>query len=312
MSIAAVAACLKSSMEDKFYSKATGKLRQSSHSSYTNKPYPKRDQSSVYSLENEEDDCAQHPVGQLSVSQKKYIEIFMNSISLRNDIQVDSNLRAIHTIGSWKSEDFKTTVVCTMIQPHITTVTVSLYGITYDIAQKYSEEYSSLGYFEKPTIVKTTRYCQVMGKYASLFVDRLIKDNKIQESRTTWTIIVLGLTQPIFHVINENTAYECKLTHASCKVIFDYLPKSATISFPTTGGQNVAFRSSELRAGNGTGPAITVHTAGTVQYQGKPDSIGIVVSAFRDCIDTVINSQGSMKFLRSLAVLRSIQTDDNK
>jgi len=251
-------------------------------------------------------------VGQLSPSQKKYIEIFMNSISLRDDIQIDSNLRAIHTIGSWKSEDFKTTIVWTMIQPHITTVTVSLYGITSDIAEKYSEEYSSLGYFEKPTIIKTTRYCQVMGRYAALFVDRLIKDSKIKESRSTWSIIVLGLTQPIFHVMNENIAYECKLTHASCKVISEYLPKSATISFPTTGGQNIAFRSSELRAGNGTGPAITVHTAGTVQYQGKPDSLGIVVSAFRDCIDTVIKSPGSMKFLRSLAILRKIQIDDIK
>lgn len=299
-------------MESKFYSKATGKLRQSSHSSYSNKPYPKRDQSSVYSLENEEDDCAQHPVGQLSISQKRYIEIFMNSISLRDDIQIDSQLRAIHTIGSWKSEDLETTVVCTMIQPNITTVTASLYGITYEVAQKYSEEYSSLGYFEKPTIVKTTRYCQVLGKYAALFVDRLIKDGRIKESRTTWTIIVLGLTQPIFHVMNSNIAYECKLTHASCKVISEYLPQSTTMSFPTSGGQNFAFRSSELRAGNGTGPAITVHTAGTIQYQGKPDSIGMVTSAFRDCIDTVIASQGSMKFLRSLAVLRKIQTDDVK
>lgn len=306
MHVAANAADAKANMEHHFYSKATGKLRKSSHNAYSTKHHSKKDETSVYSLENDDEDYSQYPTGTLSSTQYKFIKIFIEAITSRQNVDIDSNVRGIHWIGCWKSSDKSITVSCSLIQPHITTVSVGLSGMSHSNAEMHARAHFSIDNLELPSIVKTTKYCQLMGKFAAPCADVLVNKGLISKQKTSWNMVVLSLTQPIFCVIYEDTAYECKLTHASCKVIAECLPESTTISFPTTGGHNVAFRSSLLRAGGGTGPSITVHAAGTIQYQGKPESIGIVTAAFKECIDVAMSSGNTMKFLRSLGIIRKI------
>jgi hypothetical protein len=291
-------------MEEHFYSRSTGKLKTTSHNSYTAKSQTKKEASSVYSLENEEEDCSQYPTGELSTTQIEYIQAFVDGISLQNAQKIDPATRAIHWIGSWRMTQSDITVSCSILQPHITLASIGLSQMYAINANRYATEYSILNNGDSPKVVKTVKYCQVMGRHAIPFVDMLIESKKIARSTVSWNNVVLSLTQPIFCVVSDNVVYECKLTHTSCKVMSKTLPESASVSIPTSGAHNYTFRCSELRGGEGTGPSITVHTSGIIQFQGKPHSIRLVASSFRDCIDATMSSNNSILFLRSLVVLR--------
>jgi hypothetical protein len=293
-------------MEQEFYSRSTGKLKSTSHNSYNVRPQTKKDASSVYSLEREEDDSSQYPTGRLSSTQVHYVQNFVDGMSLWNSEPVDPLTRAIHWIGSWRMTQEDITVSCSILQPHITSASIGLSGVYSIDANRYATEYSLDNDGDCPTILKTVKYCQVMGKHAIPFVDMIIEKGYVSKDKVSWNNVVLSLTQPIFCVVSKDIAYECKLSHESCIVMSKVLPPSATISFPITGAHNYTFRCSELRGGGGTGSSITVHTSGIVQFQGKPQTIKLVTSSFRDCIDTAMSSSSSMAFLRSLVVLRKV------
>lgn len=293
-------------MEQEFYSRSTGKLKNASHRSYSVRPQSKRETSSVYSVENEEDDSSQYPTGELSATQIEYIQAFVDGMSHKPSVKVDPTTRAIHWVGSWRIPEEDITVSCTILQPHITLASIGLSGMYAVTANKYTNDYAAMNNGDHPKVLKTVKYCQVMGKHSIPFVDMLIDKSYISKSSVSWNNVVLSLTQPIFCVISKGMAYECKLSHGSCKVMSKSLPPSATISFPTSGAHNYTFRCSELRGGGGTGPSITVHTSGIIQFQGKPQAIRLVVSSFKDCIDATMSSTNSMMFLRSLVVLRKI------
>jgi hypothetical protein len=301
---AAAAAQIKWTMEEHFYSRSTGKLKSTSHNSYTVRSQIRKEASSVYSLENEEEDCSQYPTGELSTTQIEYIQAFVDGISLHSSEKIDSTTRAIHWVGSWRMPQSEITVSCSILQPHITLASIGLSQMYAVNANRYATEYSTLNDGDSPKILKTVKYCQVMGKHAIPFVDMLIESKRILRQNVSWNNVVLSLTQPIFCVASDNVVYECKLTHTSCRVMSRTLPESASISVPTSGAHNYTFRCSQLRGGEGTGPSITVHTSGIIQFQGKPHSIKLVTSSFRDCINATMVSNNSMAFLRSLAVLR--------
>jgi len=78
------------------------------------------------------------------------------------------------------------------------------------------------------------------------------------------------------------------------------------ISHATSTGHNFTFRSSSLRGGGGTGPSITIHVSGTMQYNGSPLCIKEVTGVFKRCLDETMNSSSAMRFLRSLCIIREI------
>jgi len=293
-------------MEKEFYSRSTGKLKATSYRSYSTRTQSKRDASSVYSLEDEEEDYSQYPTKELSPTQAYYLQEFMEGICSRPLEDIDHTTRAIHWVGLWRMRGQEITVSCSTLQPHITLTSVGLSGMHFVTADKHVAEYVAEHDGGGPRVVKTAKYCQVMGKHAIPFVDELIKKGHIRKERVSWNNVVLSLTQPIFCVASEDILYECKLTHTSCKIMGKTLPSSATISPPTSSGHNYTFRCSQLRGGGGTGPSITVHTSGIIQFQGKPHAIRLVVSSFRECIDATMASTNSMAFLRSLVVLRKV------
>ena len=293
-------------MEQEFYSRSTGKLKNASHNSYSVKSQTKKDNSSVYSLENDEEDPSQYPIGVLSPTQAEYIQAFVDGMSFDKAQKVDKTLRGVHWIGSWRLSKENITVSCTMLQPHITAASIVLSGMYMVTANRHAYRYASLNDGDSPKVLKTVKYCQVMGKHAIPFVDMLIDNLDISRANVSWNNVILSLTQPIFCVVSDGIAYECKLSHGSCKVMSKTLPSSTTVSLPTSGTHNYTFRCSELRGGGGTGPSITVHTSGIIQFQGKPHAIKFVASSFRECIETTMTSKNSIMFLRSLVVLRKV------
>lgn len=90
-------------METNFYSRATGKLKQTSSNSFTDVKRSKQDGSTIYSIEDDEEDSLQYPMGELSRTQLKFIQSFVRSITSDPSIEIDPITRGIHWIGSWSS-----------------------------------------------------------------------------------------------------------------------------------------------------------------------------------------------------------------
>ena len=231
--------------------------------------------------------------------------MFMDAICCTDSSQIDACTRSIHWMSSWRLDAHDITVSCTILQPHITNCNIGLSGMTYMQAKWYSDKYFSSDESRSPALIKTIRYCQALGKYAIPFVEQLLENGAIKSDRVSWNNTILSQTQPIFCVVSQEKAYECKLTHTSCKIMSESHPESVTVSHPVKGGQNFTFRCSALRGGGGTGPSMTVHTSGVIQYQGKPQFISLVASSFRDTIVAVMTSANSMRFLKSLALIRT-------
>ncbi len=293
-------------MEERFYTRPTGKLKSVHPSSFGSRDYPTKDKDSVYSLQSYENDYSQYPLGKLSPTQLAYISKFVASVTGSNDVSIDPNIRSIHWIGTWNCPDSDTTVSATILQPHITACNISLAGVTYGTAQMYANSLYSESMSLKPSIMSNTKYCRAMGKMSIPFVDSLIEMNYVNLQKVNYTNIVLSQTHLIFCIAQGQKIYECKLTHASCKIIDESGPPYMNVSHPTSTGHNFAFRSESLRDGNGTGPSITVHTSGTMQYQGSPNSISEVASCFNKCIRHVMESRYNNRFLRSLCIIRDL------
>lgn len=291
-------------MEDQFYTRPTGRLKSARPSSYGHKEHAKKDQESVYSLENYDNDYFQHPTGCLSTTQTRFIKDFMRAITCNNDLNIDTALRSIHKVGLWDLKSHDITVSCTMIQPHITACTMVLSGMTYTTAETFARSIFSRDDAGFPSLLRGSKFCQVLGRYSIPFSDALLERKLIEQRKILYSNVVLSKTQLMFCVVQGSVAYECKLSHASCKVMADTSPKCVNISHPVSTSHNFAFRSPRLRAGSGTGPSITVHTSGSMQYNGSPLSMSEVVGCFRECIHATIKSQDGVRFLRSLCIVR--------
>ncbi len=293
-------------MESQFYTRPTGKFKNVHPSSYGSKNYPKKDQESVYSLENYEDDYSQHPTGELSKTQIRFIKDFLKAMLNKDDVTVDPHCRSIHWIGTWRLEESDLTISCSLIQPHITACTIGLSGMTYSTADIFAKRFFSGDGLGSVSLLRVTKFCQALGKYSIPFSDMLLERNLIKREKIQYSNVVLSKMQLMFCVIQDDIAYECKMTHASCKIISDYYSDIANISHPTSTSHNFAFRSPKLRAGRGTGPSITVHTSGSMQYNGNPSAISEVTKCFKDCIFNIMESKNAMKFLRSLSITREL------
>lgn len=293
-------------MEDQFYSRTTGRFKTVHPSSYGTGTPLKKDQESVYSLEESGTDNEQYPFHTLTAHQLDLISKFIKGLTSLEHPLIDVKNRSIHRIGLWRVDECDTTVSCTVLQPHVTTATVTLKDITYDTIKMYSSNLFPNGDSRSVSVNRTTKYGQLMGKFSLPCLDMMLENNSIKSSQFNIDNAILSKTQMLFCVAQGYVVYECKLTHESCKIISDSKPQDANISAPVQDRYNYSFRSGELRAGCGTGPSMTVHTSGTMQFQGNPDSIYIVTSCFRRCIDHVMKSRLSMRFLRSLSVIRVI------
>ena len=293
-------------MEDKFYSRATGKFKKATGKSYTSNTNLNRDQGTVYSLHDDEKDSYQVPLRCLTPSQVQYLQSFVSAIQQRSDIELDVNTRAIHWINSWHLKDHSLTISCSMIQPNISNCTCILNTISDSNARILAKTYFSHDESLHPHFVRTIKYCQLMGKSSLPFVDCLIKNNIIVPSNFQVTNIVLSGTQLIFCVCTKDIIYECKLSHISCNIIMQMNYNFIRISPPRTDGHNYSFRSPLSNNADGTGPYIAVHAVGSIQYQGKPEGISVLARDFRKCIDNIMQSTYAMKFLRSLSVIRHL------
>lgn len=294
-------------MEDKFYSRATGKSRKGTHRAFGETYYKSKDSSTIYTIDDDETiDFSQYPMGKLSKTQKKYIESFLQGISIYPLVDIDSENRAIHWIGFWLSKDKTTMVSCSLVQPHISNATVHLPGASVARVRAYSELHFPPTDKGSPSINVPRKNPQIQGKFAIPLVDSMIEANVLDSSKVSWSNIVLTETEPLFIITSPDGIYECKLTHDACEIIKRVKPTNIGIVSPTTNGQNFTFRSRSLTGGEGTGPSITVHKFGTLQYQGKPESVFIVAKCFKECIDTVMKSDLSSLFINSLALIQEV------
>jgi len=301
---AANAAATKYVMESAFYNKASGKLNKGTHRSYGETRHPKRDPSSVYSIEDNEQDATQYPMGVLSSHQQGYIESFLKGITSDDSIAVDPYTRGIHWLGIWKSQTADMTVSCTVSQPHVTNATVHLNSITEASIHKHVASHFDTGEFGGPSISRPKMNPQVQGKYAVPLVDSLLSCKLVSQSNIQWSMVVLSNSQPIFNIVYGGKTYECILTHGSCNLLAKHTSVCASISSPRSTSQNFSFRSNIITDGAGTGPSLTVHTSGVIQYQGKPQSIYPVASSFKSCINMIMTSEYSHKFVTSLGIVR--------
>lgn len=290
--------------ESQFYSRATGKFQKSHRSFYTAAQPPKKSSSSVYSIESTEDDSGQYPLGVLSSTQATVLRNFISSITMNPNPEIDHHSRSIHTVGAWRFCSPNTTVVCTLVQPNITTATTGFRGMTYSVASAYAKMFAEVGNCEKPGVNKTTTWSQCMGRYSMLFADALVSGGIIDESCVTHTNVVLSQTQPIFCIVQGDSCFECRLSHASCGIMSELKMDCVNISPPTSGGHNYAFRSPNIRSGTGTGPSVTIHSSGIMQYQGSPLRVAEVVSCFRLCLENVLTSKSAGRFICSLTMVK--------
>lgn len=308
---AAIAACLyNAAMENKFYNRATGKSTKGTNKSFGEQHYKSWDSSTVYTLDDDESiTLKQYPMGTLSVTQKKYIESFLQGISLNNLVYIDIEDRAIHWIGFWMSDNGRTIISCSLVQPNISNATVHLRNIKEKTVIDHASIYFPSTDRGSPSIRTPGTNPQIQGKFAIPLADSLIQSGKLQSHDASWSNIVLVETEPIFIVSNADGTYECKLTHTSCEIIKGVKPDNVGIISPTSNSQNMAFRSKASSGGGGTGPAITIHRFGTLQYQGKPESAYTVGRCFKECIYAVMSSKVVSSFVNSLAVVGTANRD---
>lgn len=295
-------------MESRFYSRATGKSKKGTHNAFGETHYKAKDSSTVYTIDDDDTiDFRQYPMGILSTTQKRYIESFLQGISSSTIVNIDSEQRAIHWIGFWISIDKTTMISCTLVQPHISNAIVHLYKTSVNMVRTHSSERFPPTDRGSPSISVPRKNPQIQGKFAIPLADSLIEADLLEIPNISWSNIVLTETEPLFIITNFDGTYECKLTHESCAIMKRTAPSEVGIVSPTSNSQNYTFRSRNLTGGEGTGPSITVHKFGTLQYQGKPESASAVAKCFKDCIYAVMESELVSLFVNSLALVRDIQ-----
>jgi hypothetical protein len=305
---AAAAAHSKYTMSEKhFYNKTTGKLKKASFQSFGAQHEKTKSPSTVYTIDSVDGPTdEQYPTGKLSIHQQKYIESFLQGITQSDSVDIDPTCRGIHWIGFWTSTDNTTMVSVSMLQPHITNAILHLQRVNENVVRGHASRYFPPSDKGEPTISTPKINVQLHGKFSMPLADSMIEHGILSGSNVSWSNMVLSETQPIFIVADPNGIRECKLTHASCSILETTCPPHVGISSPPTRTQSYSFRSRNITGGRGTGPSITIHRSGTLQYQGKPENAYIVGRCFRECIDSVLTSKSAPRFLNSLGVIRTV------
>lgn len=297
-----------SSGKEEFYTYATKKLRKGSYKAFGETQSEQRSGSTVYTLNNnEEDNNIQYPMGALTTTQEKYIGAFLRGITGNADVTIDTNIRNIHTIGIWKLDTPHVTISCTLLQPNITTASAHLRYSNIDSIMDHIRTRFPSSEHGQPSVKKPRKNVQVFGRFTIPLSDSLIEHKLLRQDQISCSNIVLSNTQPIFVVVTDDGVYECRLTHASCNIMMKTCRSSEVgISPATQSSQNYSFRSRNITEGIGTGPTITIHRSGTLQYQGKPDTAYAVSSCFRGCIMSVMLSRHASQFINSLCIIRDL------
>lgn len=290
-------------MDTQFYSRATGKLRRASHTEFGTTSVRRSSASTVYTLDDAVSTTRQYPMESLSHSQKKYIESFLQGMTHSEKVEVDANTRGIHWIGLWLSLDSTTIVSCSTVQPHVSNGMVHMSGIGKQEIINHAAIHFNETDHGKPSITTPCKNPQLHGKFAIPLADSLISHSLVNSSQVSFNLVVFSQMQPIFTVCNEHGTYRCRLTHNSCRIMCATCPENIGIVGPTSSGQSYSFRSRNIIGGSGTGPCLTVHISGTLQYQGKPDSAYEIGKCFKECLESIMNSSSSGRFINSLAVV---------
>ncbi|EKD16455.1 hypothetical protein MBM_04924 [Drepanopeziza brunnea f. sp. 'multigermtubi' MB_m1] len=218
----------------------------------------------------------QYPTGTLSRTQQRTIESFLQGITQSSTVNVDPSCRGIHWIVS-----------ATLLQPHVSNAIAHLRQITERAIRVHSSEHFPPGDKGSPTISTPKVNVQLHGRFSMPLVDSLVDAGLLIESNASWANMVLSETQPIFVVADSKGIRECKLTHNSCAILEESCPPHVGISSPQAKAQSYSFRSRGIMTGNGTGPSITIHRSGTLQYQGKPENAYTVGKCFKECIESI-------------------------
>lgn len=294
-------------MESEFYSRATGRLKKASYGAFGDNSRRGSVASTIHTLADEEDNSKQYPTGKLSMSQKKYIESFLQGITQNSHVNIDAEVRAMHWIGMWACLDRSSMVSCCMLQPHISNGMVHTNCVSHnEIAKHVDSHFKDIGY-GVPSVRSPHRNPQLHGKFAVPLADSLMEAGLANSSNISFNLTVMSETQPVFIVCLKGTVNKCKMTHQSCRVLADSHPEHVGIVGPTSRGQSYSFRSIGAQSSNGTGPCITIHKSGTLQYQGKPESAFQVGRCFRDCLYHIMESSSCVAFLKSLAVAEIVE-----
>jgi hypothetical protein len=308
--VAALAALFKCTMDTSYYTYSTKKLRKGSHQAFGETYTRAKSASTVYTIESDDEtNIEQYPTGSLSQTQQQFIESFLQGITQASNIDISTNFRAVYSIGSWVSPDKTLLVSCSLLQPNIATGTVHLKGITINTVREHSSVTFPVYDGKGPSISVPNFNPQIQGKYAIPLADSLIQNGLVRRDLVSWSLMVLSQTQPIFVVSSSSGIYECRLTHDSCTILEEVAPSHVGVSHSRSTSQSFSFRNKMHASGGGSGPSITIHRSGTLQYQGKPENAYKVAMCFKECIYAAMESRSVHRFVNSLGIIRNVTAE---
>lgn len=263
--------------------------------------------STVYTVEEKEESNRQYPLGYITKNQQTLVHAFLKGLCGHDSFYIDRRVRGIHTIGTWRCTNPATTVVCTAVQPHVTNAIVHIVrGVPTSRVICAREDYMATVGGTEPSVNTITGCPQPQGALAVPFTDYMLIRKVVTDANVQWSNTVLSKTQPIFTVITDTACYECVLTHTSCNIMSKNTPEDAIIMPPSSRSESYSFRRLSITHGKGSGPSVTVHKSGTMQYQGGGKHIESLTSNFRNCIDHIMSSEQSENFIRSLDIIRDL------
>jgi hypothetical protein len=286
------------------YTRGTGKLSKAPHGIYADSNSINRASSTIYSVENSDDLSRQYPLGCITPTQRLLVSSFIQGLCDTTKPSIDDNRRAVHTVATWRQDG--ATLFCTAVQPHVTNAIVHIKGVATAQIVRSKEDYVAVVGGAEPSLNIRTGCPQPQGSLAVPFTDYMLGRGVIAESNIQWSNTVLSKSQLVFVVVSGSSAFECVLTHRSCAIMARNPPDDAVIMAPNSRSESYTFRRSSITDGKGSGPSITVHRSGTMQYQGGRKWIASLSSNFRNCIVHIMGSSQSSIFIKSLGITRDI------
>jgi hypothetical protein len=288
------------------YTRGTGRLSKAPHGIYADSSKINRATSTIYSVDGSDELSRQYPLGCITDTQRALVSSFISGLCNIENPEIDSLRRAIHTIATWRQPG--TTVFCTAVQPHVTNAIIHIKGVPTAHITRSKDDYIAVVGGAEPSLNTHTGCPQPQGALAVPFTDYMLARKTISESNVQWSNTVLSKTQAVFIIVSGQSAFECVLTHRSCAIMARNPPHDAIILPPSSKSESYSFRRLSLTHGKGSGPSVTVHRSGTMQYQGGRAYIHSLMSNFRSCIEHVMSSQQSSMFVSSLGITRDISS----
>jgi hypothetical protein len=286
------------------YTRGTGKLSKAPHGIYADSNKINRASSTIYSVENSDELSKQYPLGCITETQRSLVSSFISGLCNIEHPSIDNAHRAIHTVATWRQAN--TTIFCTAVQPHVTNAIIHIKGIPTHQIVRLRDDYIAVVGGAEPSLNTHTGCPQPQGSLAVPFTDYMLARKVVSESNIQWSNTVLSKTQLVFIVVSGSSAFECVLTHRSCAIMAKYPAPDAIILAPSSRSESYSFRRLSLTHGKGSGPSVTVHRSGTMQYQGGRPYIQSLLSNFRSCIHHIMASSHSSMFINSLGITRDL------